>query len=108
MTGTQSDEAVAAPASVQAVVKAVTPVHEPEHEQPLPAREALVKGNGAVQAAGEANAGEVTPMSYALVLVAQEPGEAQRLQTSRRSHNLLGHAPPATPSKTPAVCLSWV
>lgn len=39
----------------------------------------------AVQAAGEATAGEVMPTSGELVGVAQEPGEAQRVQKSRGS-----------------------
>ncbi|CAN0406396.1 unnamed protein product, partial [Pylaiella littoralis] len=91
VTGTQPGEAVAAPASAQAVV-----------ETPVPAREALVKGDGAVQAAGEAGAGEVTPVSSALAVVAQEPGEAQRLQKSHGSHDLLGHTPAATPAPVAA------
>lgn len=97
MTGTQPDEAVAASASVQAVVETVTPVQETEHEQPV-----LAKGDGAVQAAGEADAGEVTPMSNALAVVAQQPGAAQQVQKSRGLHDLLGHAPPATPAPAAA------
>ncbi|CAM9719881.1 unnamed protein product [Ectocarpus sp. 12 AP-2014] len=86
----------------QAVVAAATPGRDTEREQPVPAREALVVGDVGVQAAGEAGAGDVMPTSSALVMVAQAPGEAQRLQKSRSSHDLLGHAPPATPAPAAA------
>ncbi|CAN0406424.1 unnamed protein product, partial [Pylaiella littoralis] len=82
VTGTQPDEAVAAHASAQAVV-------ETEREQPLPASEVLVAGDVAVQAAGEAGAGDVMPTSCGSAGVAQWPGEAPRVQNSRGSHDLL-------------------
>lgn len=65
-------------------VGSATPVHglaeapvvpaagqETEPEQPVPASEALVEGDVEVQVAGEADAG---------VVIAREPGEAQRFK----------------------------
>ncbi|CAN0558184.1 unnamed protein product [Ectocarpus sp. 12 AP-2014] len=89
VTGTPSDEAVAAPASAQAVVETVTPGQDTDREQPLPASEALVAGDVAVQAAGEAGAGDVMPTLSESVGLAQQPGEAPRVQKSRGSHDVL-------------------
>ncbi|CBN79896.1 conserved unknown protein [Ectocarpus siliculosus] len=79
VTSTQPDEPVAAPASAQ----------DTECEQPSPASDALVAGGVAVQAAGEAGADDVMPTSRGSAGVAIQPGEAQRVQNSRGSHDLL-------------------
>ncbi|CAB1108237.1 unnamed protein product [Ectocarpus sp. CCAP 1310/34] len=90
VTGTQPDEAVAAAsASAQAVVETATPVQDTEREQPLPPREALVAGGVEVQVVGEAGAGDVMRTSSGSVGVAQQTGEAPRVQESRGSHDLL-------------------
>lgn len=89
MIGTPSDEAVAAPAPAQAVVETVTPGQDTESEQPIPASKALVAGDVALQAVGEAGAGDMMPTSSESAGVAQQPGEAPRVQKSRGLHDLL-------------------
>ncbi|CAN0421062.1 unnamed protein product [Ectocarpus sp. 12 AP-2014] len=89
VTGAQPDEAVVAPTSVQAVVETTTPGQDAEREQRVPASDALVAGGVAVQAAGEAGADGVMPTSRGSAGVAIQSGEAQRVQNSRGSHDLL-------------------